>query len=140
MVDAACRFLAERSTEKKETIRIWHKIYNKISRLKGTRNAVAHGQIITASRNGKNQARLASPMFDFNYYVASSAKRQFAGMSANDIQESIVAARGLHKLIMNFMPTIQHIVSGDNEALRETLAQLEDQFQTISGIQDNQSQ
>lgn len=131
MVDAAFRFIAERVPDPEKTLilKLWGSLHNQIQRLKRTRNTVAHGQIITVARRNVNKVRLSSPMFDFNRHAAAHAARQFPGLSANDIENSITSARAMNERIDQFREIAEMVTAGDMPALRKKLAELEDQFQ-----------
>jgi hypothetical protein len=70
----------------------WEVVYERISKARKLRNAVAHSSPITHLINGKPHARLSPPAFDVIRIGRKLAARQIPGLSGEDIRRGIIKA------------------------------------------------
>jgi hypothetical protein len=122
IVSRALEALVAENPKADEIMRLWGTLMNKLGRLKSTRNKVAHGQILASHFNGKNHVRLSAALFDFGRQVWSGGNPP--GLTSGDLENSARAVAELTQRIDEFNGVVQHIHTGDAEALLRTLAEL----------------
>jgi hypothetical protein len=130
LVDAAMlAFLDDGPGESKESAdalkRRWKSIMNKLTHLKGTRNAVTHGQMTfygeVEGRPGF--VRIASPMLKMDKRDhALFAGGQKPGMGSNELFASATAALKAANHLLEFIPWVGDFRRGDYATLLEKLA------------------
>jgi hypothetical protein len=126
IVDAAFLTLAEMSPHHERVIHAWQHVIARATKVRRTRNAVAHGMITTVnSPSGKNHIRLTAPMFDFRRLGAAMAKDQLPGLSSHDILQSATQMVELGKRLNQCAAVASALRSGDEPTLLGILAQLE---------------
>ena len=123
-VEAAFRAFVTGHPAQDELEPAWKGLMNRINRLKGTRNKVAHGQIVTISSNGKNWVRLTAPLFDFKTHHDAIKAGQLPGLGPSDVEQSVAAAGELRKLIDIFRSVVECTYKGDDATLQKKLAEL----------------
>ena len=125
IVDYAFRELCGRSKTEPETFEIliapWQVVLKQLKRLKGVRNKVAHGQVSSVARFGKNHVRLTPPFFHFAPMVDAHRARQLPGLSGNDIKQSAAKMWALAQTIDLFLPIAKAIHAKDEAALQQAL-------------------
>ena len=128
IVDAAFRELLEGRLLKEEILILWHATFCTLSRLKVTRNKIAHGQIMHQARTKKIHMRLTAPMMKYMAHTNLDDGAQLHGLSANDLEHSAKAAREIASDLERF-EAIAFLAHQETDAalatLRERLRELE---------------
>jgi hypothetical protein len=102
----------------------WQTLMTKLNRQRGVRNKVAHGQVTTIFKNGKNHVRFTAPSFHFEKFTEALKAGQLPGMTGNDIQQSAEKMRELSNIIHLFLPIAKAVRASDAAALPQALAEV----------------
>jgi hypothetical protein len=126
IVDAAFTELFSRSALQAEIFPLWSSLLNTLNGLRKTRNKVAHGAITRFhAPNGKSHVRLTEPMpKGIRPIMEAKAKRQKAGLGANDILQSARAVHHARSRIFAFADCVMQFHVGDTSTLLRTLGEL----------------
>jgi hypothetical protein len=126
LVDAAfCELCGKAKVDEegyKLLIAPWAELMSLIGGVKGVRNKVAHGQIGTVFRFGRNHVRLTAPGFNFAPFVEAHRKRQLPGMSGQDIKQSAAKMWRIIKLIDLFLPIAKAVHAKDEATLQKAFS------------------
>jgi hypothetical protein len=122
MVDTALKQFVHGHPAEAEFLAVWHgTVENRFTRLKATRNAVAHGQIVAI----RNRARLTAPIFDFAPSRQVRKGHQLPGMGPDELRQSAEAAEVLCERIISCAVLVKFVRDPAQLAtLRRRLAQL----------------
>jgi hypothetical protein len=153
MVNAALQELLHEQREAREVTTLaaslitriealWKTITNKLNRLRGTRNKVAHGQIVTVVGAGgwsMGVPRLTSPQLDWAQFRTSQKRKQLPGLSANDLNVSQKAVYTVAMQVREFATFVRLMHVAEHSSLLRKFAELEGLFQTPAAQADTQT-
>jgi hypothetical protein len=131
LVDSAFDTLAGYSPNYPRIMEVWRRARGSVHRLKNTRNAVSHGQIITIFQFGKNHVRLTAPMFNFKALGVAHQKRQLPGLSSNDIIQSAIRMGQVSNVMSHFSAVCEMVHKKSETTLLETLLRAETDLKTM---------
>lgn len=117
---------ADQTSKFSELRQAWKRVMRRINNNKGTRNTIAHGQIVQIHRNQKVKYRVTPPVLDPRFHNLVSTGKPI-GLGAHEIQQSAKAVSEIIKIIKTLSNLADLWQRGEQQAFERTYLELLDQ-------------